>query len=272
MKTVLHYYRFDVSNEIEKQEYKKLSAKLKSEGLTLFDSISPNHSEYYKKLIAPLDGKAIELETEYLFNNQWNTAPTETSDKGLRVFDWSEAIYPNKKIKEGMYLDQAEEMQTIRKETYECNYCGAKYNLPTQQFCDKCLGSEHLTEDNLKLLFLTPVNKEMRNFDSIVVPDILVNSWKEQQRINRAARIEERKERKLQSLKDDITAAKKEFDAFNWLIQHDIDFDNVIYYKHSDEFCFGWRNPIPQREADKLQHKLNVEGFTVLFTARFKTV
>src|SRR6185295_4865296 len=108
MRTIIHAYYYDISKKKDMQEYTELTEKLKTLGLKLFDGISLNKNviTYHKNIIAPLDGTEIELETKFLFNNQWNTAPTVTSESGLRVFDWSEDIVPNRRLKIGMWLEQ----------------------------------------------------------------------------------------------------------------------------------------------------------------------
>jgi hypothetical protein len=54
--------------------------------------------------------------------------------------------------------------------------------------------------------------------------------------------------------------------SLRWLIEHDIDIDNCIYYSHLKEFCFGWREKITEQERGQLIEKLN--GFP--FEYRFK--
>lgn len=57
-------------------------------------------------------------------------------------------------------------------------------------------------------------------------------------------KLKERHQRKLNQIKQDITASEKELKAFEWLIKHNIAIENVIYYNHNGRFCFGWRKPI----------------------------
>jgi len=140
IKTVLHYYRFNLDKPDEHEAYWRLVSHLEANGLTVFDSISPDHSKWYNETIKPLDYSEIELETEFLFENQWNTAAVKTSETGLRVFDWSEAIYPNKDVREGQWLEQTQEMLAVRMDNLKCWWCGgitpkAKINLNQ---CPKC--------------------------------------------------------------------------------------------------------------------------------------
>lgn len=252
--TTLHWYRFNTENESEKEEYLKLCETLKKKGLKVFDSLDMNlgKSREHRKLLETLNLKTIELETEYLFSNQWNTAPLEGSSSGLRVFDWSETIFPNKKTKEGYWLDQTPEMTEIRNNTYKCGYCGKQEYFaqkPTGNlFCTKCRGSEYLEEKDLPLLLLRPISKENVNYKNIVVPGDLIKDWKEQKKATLVAKLEQKKVDKLAQLKKDVVNAQKEYDAFLWLINKGIDYENVIYYSHTDTFSFGWRKPIEDKE------------------------
>jgi len=271
MTTTVNYYKFDISNEAEFIAYDKLKTSLKSQGLTLFDNISSGNSNYYNNLISPLNGLSIELETKYLFNNQWNTAPTITSDNGLRVFDWEEAIYPNNKIKQGMWLTQTPEMIAIRQNTCACGYCGAQYLNTDLKYCTKCLGSEYLKLDDLRLLQLRPISVNDHTFKaSKSVPDYLVNDYNTAQQISRLERLKKAQNSKLKDIKNKIESAQIEYDAYSLLIDNDIDFNNVIYYTHTKKFCFGWREPITKPEQTKLNVKLTEIGFTAKYDIEFK--
>ena len=77
-----------------------------------------------------------------------------------------------------------------------------------------------------------------------------------------AKRMEELKKRqadKLKSIEKDIENSKKELSAFTWLIENGLDHDNVIYYNHTDTFCFGWRDKLSETEKIKLTEAL--KGF-----------
>lgn len=107
--TKLHKYRFDISNEEEKKQYYDLRQSLKNRGYKLFDSISGVSHEYFEML-----PEEIQIDTSYVFDNQWNSSAG-------RVFDWKEEIYPNKKIKEGYWLELTKEHAKAREpKTYNC--------------------------------------------------------------------------------------------------------------------------------------------------------
>jgi len=62
--------------------------------------------------------------------------------------------------------------------------------------------------------------------------------------------------RKLASIKKDIENSKIELAADQWLVEHDIDIDNCIYYGHTGRFCFGWRHEINEKQLPGLLKSL----------------
>jgi hypothetical protein len=63
----------------------------------------------------------------------------------------------------------------------------------------------------------------------------------------------DRKAVKLAEIKKDleINCAKlrAEYDGKKWLLEHDQDLSNWIYYTHTKTFCLGWRNPAKEHEV-----------------------
>jgi ribosomal protein L40E len=254
MKTILHYYGFDTSDRTQAEQYKVYRSNLLALGLKCFSSISPDHTRWYKK-IAGLDGHEITLETAHIFDNQWNIA------EGLRVFDWSEAIYPNKRIKEGIWLEQTEEMRAIRRDTYQCGYCG-KVSPKADKYCRKCLGSEYLREKELTLLLLVSARDRWRAKRPDVVPEWLVVAWKEAQglgKISREKALLARKRKQVAALVPDaekkaarlIANAKIEAEGKTWLLDHELNIiDNAIFYDHTQTWGFGWRDSLASNPPD----------------------
>lgn len=140
-KAKITYYRFNCSNPEELKAYKDLRRKLKEMGHVLFDSISPNHSKFRESLMEACH-EQVTLETKYLFNNQWNT------EEGFRVFDWAENIFPNKKIKEGYYLEIPEEAFEYKNDRTRCHYCGevSKLSEIKNGHCPKCDHNDYLVD------------------------------------------------------------------------------------------------------------------------------
>jgi hypothetical protein len=254
MKTILHYYRFDRSDP----EYKELCQMLKSFGLKKFDSISSNHHEWYRDKIKPLDGKEVTLETEYLFNNQWNTV------EGLRVFDWAEAIYPNRSIKEGQWLEQTDEMREIRDNTKKCGYCG-EMSTGKETFCNKCLDSQYLEQKDLHLLRMLPVSDESRrpklteDEAAVLVPlyEAAQGLGKERRDIEHQSLLRKKvanliPEAEKVAIKV-VEEAKLKTEAFTWLLDKKFrDIDNVIYYSHTKKFCFGWSRSYSGKDVPEI--------------------
>lgn len=94
IETKVNVYRFNIENKDELQAYKELKAKLKDNGMKLFDVYDSHKFGYYDILRT---AKVAKVDFTYVFDNQWNT------NLG-RLHDWYESIYPNKKIKQGYYL------------------------------------------------------------------------------------------------------------------------------------------------------------------------
>ena len=263
MKTTIHYYFFDTHNPTEKAEWEALSARLKSTHPHAMEAWGERNFECSK--IKPLDGQEIDLETTSFFDNQWNTAPTVTSDKGLRVFDWQISLVPNAPhIREGHYLDQTDEMRAIRANTLKCGYCGKMApaeGAPT--FCPHCIDSEYLKEADLPLTRLLPVSTKFGAERQPLTEDEraeILPRYKHAQIHGATERGKVRiaKERAdIESKFRKVTEnAKAEHDGFLWLIDHGININNVIYYSHSGEFSFGWRSPISQAVMPELLGEL----------------
>jgi len=261
MRTTLHYYRYNT--ETQAAEYHALCDKLRGIGLRKFDSISADHYRWYRESIKPLDGREIELDPAFVFNNQWNTsAPTN-----LRIFDWSEAIYTNKHVKEGMWLEQTNEMREIRATQHVCGYCGARYDGKPFEFCPKCTGSEYLTEELLHLRRLAPagvahsytraeLTKEEKAVEltAYLAAQGLGKLDREQQAASKRRRdvarlIPDAQEKAAK----DIEEAHTKTEAFTWLLDNGLNIlDNTIYYSHTRRFCFGWRTPLTADEKSRL--------------------
>ena len=122
--TTLHYYKFSIDNASEKAQYnamvrvirKNINGRFRS-----YSQITPKNgysTSDWLKNIKKFDGKIVTLELKYLFENQWNTK------EGIRMFDWFEAAYPNKNLREGYYLEITNEIKDIRNNFSRCGYCG----------------------------------------------------------------------------------------------------------------------------------------------------
>ena len=214
------------------------------------------HNPDYHKGMCP-EGE-IELETDWITSNQWNTVPMNGHD-GYRVFDWYEAIYHNRDIKFGHYLDITDEMREVRRNTYACGYCGhmesaAKGNV----FCTECLGSPYLKENELHLLRMVsveqhlPVRKPLTDVErKHLLPQYIEAQTKTRSKSNqKKSQIIETERQKI------IKDANIKADGLLWLLERNFNIENVIYYSHTNKFSFGWKTPVSADVATKLQTML----------------
>jgi hypothetical protein len=269
MKTTITSYCFDTSNPKDADAYKGLAASLRKTNGRCF--ISWGRGSHYEAAWA--EGVPVTLETQHLFENQWNTAPGGLTGN-LRVFDWAEDYLPDKKIKRGHYLAITPEMTAVRKHTVACGYCGhQESDTMAASFCPKCLGSEYLAEKDLHLTRLVPVSdKSDRAPLTEEEASVLVPRWREAQGLGKqsrdVARLSKRR-RDIAALVPDAEAkaaasikrAHTETNALTWLMDHGfLEIENVIYYKHTGRFSFGWRNALTPAQCSNLRDILDAQG------------
>ena len=178
--------------------------------------------------------------------------PTNGIQLPCEFFDWYEGIYPNKKIRQGHYLNITDEMRAVRQHTLSCGYCGKQIqdSDPHDAFCDRCLDSEYLKEEELHLLRLMstvesfPTRAPLTDAElAELLPRYVArqttgkDSRAVQLRIRTRQRVEEKHSR-------EIAAAEDEYKGMIWLLDHDINVANCIFYSHTRRFCFGWQSPL----------------------------
>ena len=248
LKTMLHQYRFDIGKSSEREEYETLSARLHEEGYHFFNVLG-DHKNRGK---SPPDGE-VELETDSLFSNQWNTSC------GHRVFDWYEAIWINKAFKEGHWLEITPEMRLIREETLVCGYCG-KYEPASsgKVFCDKCLKSEYLKETDLHLLRLKPVALFLPRRESLTEDElgVLKPLYITAQVTGKDSTLKRKISRQKKATQAAFEVAEVGYKGEMWLLEHGISLDNCIFYSHTRKFTFGWREPLSEEAAAQLKEAI----------------
>lgn len=273
IETQVKYYRYDISDSDEWNAYKTLTSELKNNGLVLSDSISGDYQliKSFLDKIQVLEKRGkVELDTKFLFNNQWNT--TEAS-LNLRVFDWSEEIYPNKDIKEGYYLTPTDEMKEIRENTFQCGYCGKQYYpKPMKEFCLACLEGEHLEKRDLHLLRIKNLGVRDRDKLTDKERDHLIPLYTEAQIKGTSERgIERIKKQRVELLDtrdETIKTANTEYEGYIWLLDRGIKTGNVIYYNHTDMFCFGWKTNLSSEIKEELAKELRGFPFNYEFNKK----
>ncbi|NCD11246.1 MAG: hypothetical protein EOL93_01735 [Epsilonproteobacteria bacterium] len=169
MKTVntkIVFYRFNFDdtskskdeNLAARAEYDLMCSELKCFGYEKM-KISEKKWIDYKIKDGFYRDEDISIETDHLFNNQFN-ADCETL-KNHRVFDWFEKLIDNNKIKDGYYIVPTYELCDLLCSTFKCGYCGKQYNSAGDGFCHACLDSQYLKSKELHLL-------QLRNIPEVV--------------------------------------------------------------------------------------------------------
>ena len=242
--TVKTYY-LNLEKENQKKTYNELKEKLKSWGYKLFSCISPIGYDEIEKYRKAIKGKQ-EIETNYLFNNQFNTV------SGYRIFLWKEEIVPNKKIKKGHYIEYSKELMNAIKNQYVCGYCGARYNGKPFKFCNKCLGSEYLEKENYPLLELRSIEKT--NFKSTATKQELKDLEKfilSAQNTQREKAFEKRIKEEKGKHQKNLEKAKFEHNLAIFLLENRILNSEWIFYNHTNTIVFGWNSNIDRDKLEK---------------------
>lgn len=268
IKTVLHFYHFDFDKQGEAKAYDTLRAKLRKTRKP-FEvwGHSPTHWDFQKKITA-LDGKSVTLETQHLFDNQWNAIAPD-----LRLMDWTDWQYHNKRIRAGYWLEITEEMTTLRQMVQQCGYCGTHYRDPSTApaFCTKCLDSEYLNEKDLHLLRLVPVagkwnkRKPLTDAERSVVLPAFVKRQTEGDDSRNVQRLKRQRAAIQEKYESETCQVQTEHDGMLWLMDHGIPIDNVIYYSHTDTFSFGWKSSLGASVVKAMTEKLDGFPFTYQF-------
>jgi len=254
MKTQLHHYQFNINDSDQHAAYKAVRERIDADGPRVW--MNSWGGEGSKRVVIPYGEReyveTVELETEFLFSNQWNTTD------GRRVFDHYEE-YPAliaKSCKRGHWLEITDEMRAIRENTAVCGYCGHREPVGNA-FCDKCLDSVYLKEFDLFLLRMRPCSEHLPKRKPLTDSEAawLIPRYIERQTVGKDSRAVKRRERerqrvldkyqeKLDSVTKETGAAVVERDGMLWLMDHNVPTDNVIYYSRTGRFGFGWRQPM----------------------------
>jgi hypothetical protein len=126
-------------------------------------------------------------------------------------------------------------------------------NLETFKNCKLSFGELTLEASAQKIAAV--INDLWPDVDTVKNNELYLNFLKLKKE-NELKKLKEREKETIAKLHQDIEDSKKEIKAFEWLIEHNISLDNVIYYNHTGRFCFGWRNKISEKEVPELSQKL----------------
>lgn len=276
IKTVLHYYYFDISKPEDAAAYKALCAGALAEIPFKTWTMDCRGAYQFTKpasdFIAKVRDSAgpIELETDYLFDNQWNSAPTSASNSGMRLFNKAQMIYENKKIKEGYYLDQTAEMAEVLRNTYKCGYCGKQEPAAKGYvFCPHCLDSEYLKESDLHLTRMVSVcdtNKPrapLTEAEKVHLLPLYRDAQINGSTARGKARIAKKRADVQREYQQTIAHAAEKRDAATWIMNNAPGLlENWIYYTHTGRHCFGWRKPLDECLLSDLLDKVSEFPFS----------
>lgn len=267
IKTTLHAYSFDIQTADGKAAYDDLRMKLKALGLRCFET--HGGGSHYRPDLAG----EIELETKYLFSNQWNTAPIpraknkDTAEKGARVFDWAQDYNSQtgapRGVKRGHWLEQTAEMREARRNTVKCGFCGAQEPAAKGYvFCPHCTDSAYLKEADLFLTRMRPVDGQgPRAPLTQAEADHIAPIYRRAQIEGSTARGRARLAKTRANIEADYKRAAENADAKYraavWLMDNAPGLlENWIFYPHAGRSCFGWRRAYPQGEAARVARTL----------------
>lgn len=265
MKTTITYYFFDTKKPEDKQAYAALAETLKATpGRGPWLHVWPSNDSKGSRKGENVT-EEIELEEKHLFNNQWNTTD------GRRVFDWFEAAQHehSRNIKWGHYLGITQEMIDARDNTYGCQYCGHQEIRPDYKFHTKCLSSEYLKPNELKLIRMMPVSND-KWCDG--VPELsdeeraeLMPKYEEYQREALKLRLDKKRRNLIAAQKAQIEKAKIEYEVAIWIMDNMsrdlLTEENVIYYDHTKKVGIGWRTPLSMGQCKEIDRIFKTKGF-----------
>jgi hypothetical protein len=270
MQTTLYSYRLHIGDAADAKAYDAIVAKMKARGTKCFSTVGPKPTCFYHEFASGDNGAAIDLETKFIFNNQWNTAPIPgVSEKGIRVFDWAEyaaeAAGTSPNFKCGHYIELTDEMLDARNKRHACGYCGKQFDAPNvPAFCPSCIDSEYLDEQTL-LRGATrpyPVRDAYRKWRPLTdaEKETILPQYKNAQihgatERGKARTAKERRELHAEYERTMRNAATK-LNGFTWLMDHGLNTTNIIYYEHTDTFTLGWREAIGENLRPDWQEKM----------------
>ena len=284
IKAELVYYRINTSYPEGRKTYAELCETLKEIPFELwrtpgsFPSGATNFAlnEFIKNLQKKLDirittahyqlhSREINLETKYLFEDQWSTA------EGFRLHNKAEFEWPALHIKEGYYIRQNPQMIAVLQNTAKCGYCGSQAPAGEKDFCDKCLSSPYLGVEHLHLLRMEPIEdpgrrtgkplKTPRSAKPLTEDEhaVILPRYTEVQTKVRKEKEKELRAAIKRNLEQKVELAETDAKGMLWLLDAGISVENLIFYPHTKTFCFGWRQPVSKEVRAELIEKL--QGF-----------
>lgn len=250
-------YRFDIRVAKEKAEYGALKNRLISEGYH-------RHCSWGGKYLHRQIGENVKehqgtlyVDMAHAFEDQWNlVAPN------YRVHEWAQDYMHsgmNTNIRQGYYLTGLEELKGILRTVSRCGYCGNKGFAEEGGTCQACAGSAYLKEEDLPLLVMQPILGKKRSKDEVSaeVPAIKA-AWLQRQIKATEVQTSRQKEEALASAEKARARTvlfEQAAEGWQWLVDHGINTENIIYYDHTNTFSVGWRGEGLSEELAAEWHK-----------------
>lgn len=253
MKTEVKEFYFEVGSQIGKIKWRDFEAERANEGLIRSNTVHPTFA-------SAIVGKEVEIETDYLFADQWNA--TVAGGGGFRLADFS--VFTQGNVREGYYLVMTDEMREVRKNRHICGYCGRQYNktlsgmipvkdgkaymLQGEYHCLACCGSEHLTEAEAKLTKLCSLaSKQERPEIDEAVKTFILREGENQYR--RRLTSGEHNEAGREARKEYV----ERIEVIDWLAGRGMASHSA--YRTEKGWKFGWMTPI-QPHLEQMMHEL----------------
>jgi len=228
---------------INNSNVKEVELFAKEKGLKPFHSLSFQFGQ--------IPEGVYEIDLSYIFSNQYNTIETPNS-KGFRIFEYCRVYKQNADdlTNIGYYIAEGiEEIREYQKRLKKCNYCGKQYLDSDLEFCEACRTSEYLEEKQYHLLRLTNICDE---YSKEPLPVHIISDIKTKQIKANLQRENKRQKQALIDLQNEIKEKQLEFDVRKSLFENGFsskEVDNLIYYSHTKQFCFGWREKVQDKQS-----------------------
>ncbi len=273
IKAELVYYQIDVSRPEGRKAYAELCETLKEIPFETWRISGGASSKFLNSLREKLDihvstadyqlhSREIHLETDYLFENQWDAA------EGFRLHNKTEFEWPALHIKEGYYIRQNPQMIAVLQGTAKCGYCGHHAPVGEKDFCDNCISSPYLEVSNLRLLRMEPVEAPERRTGKTLKTPRGARPLSEEELamimpryVEAQTKLREQQEAKLRAeveveFNKTMEPATIKRDGMLWMLDAGISTESVIFYPHTRTFTFGSRNPVSKEVRTELVEKL----------------
>ncbi|MGM6589812.1 hypothetical protein ABLB47_02880 [Vibrio parahaemolyticus] len=258
------YFSLNIENEEELQEWEAISKWLADKKIRVWDTELVRGPAYEDESCRALreylakGNPKFTLDSNCLFDDQLNTYPVEgVSENGYRLFDANIYRFLNRNIKCGYYIRNIDELRAVRNKFVKCGYCGNQ-ELASNQFCTKCLGSQYLKESDLKLVRMQKIGANGPKREELTETEFkTIKPLYDEAQLKAIEERNEKKRAEVMKTREAVIAhANIECDGILWFIDNGFDVANIIYYKHTGAFCFGWRTAYNEEQAKEIQSKL----------------